>query len=245
MTKDNYIYGIRAIQEAIRVEQTIDKIFIQMGLQGHNFQDLNKLIQSQKISHSYVPLEKLDHLTKHQNHQGVVARISAVSYVSMEELIDRVIEHKSRPLFLLLDGITDTRNFGAIIRTAACSGVHGIIIPKTGSAPLSADAIKTSAGAAFQVPLCRVDHLKDAVYYLQGCGVSIVGITEKTDDSLFDLSFAGATALIMGSEEKGINPSVLKLCDTKGKIPLLGNIESLNVSVACGIALYEVVKQRL
>ncbi len=245
MSKNTLIYGIRAVQEAIASGENIDKIFIQMGLQGDNFKQLIQMVKSQGISSSYVPLEKLDHLTKYQNHQGVVARISPVTYRDFETLVNEVIETEQQPLFLLLDGITDTRNFGAIIRTAACSGVHGIISPKTGSAPLSPDSIKTSAGAAFQVPLAKVDHIKDAVYYLQASGVQIVGITEKTDDNLYAVDFTQPTALIMGSEERGINPAVLNLCDAKGKIPLLGSIDSLNVSVACGVALYEAVRQRL
>lgn len=245
MTKDSIIYGIHAIQEAIQSGEDIDKIFIQMGLHGEGFKQLNKLIQKHNITNSYVPLEKLDHMTKYKNHQGVVARMSPITYRDFEPLVNDIFETVDQPLFLLLDGITDTRNFGAIIRTAACSGVHAIIIPKTGSAPLSADGIKTSAGAAFQVPISKVNHIKDAVYYLQASGIQIVGITEKSESNLYDLSFNKPTALIMGSEERGINPSVLNLCDATGKIPLLGDIDSLNVSVACGVALYEVVRQRL
>jgi 23S rRNA (guanosine2251-2'-O)-methyltransferase len=245
MEKDSYIFGLRAIQEAILSGQEMDKVFIQMGLQSHNYQEVNRLIQKKNIAHSFVPLEKLNQLSRNQNHQGLVARISPVAYVSLETLVENVVEKEEKPLFLLLDHITDTRNFGAIIRTAACTGVHGIIFPKTGSAPLSAAGIKTSAGAAFLVPLCKVNHLKDAIYYLQSSGIQIIGITEKTEQSVYEINYNQPTALIMGSEERGINPSILKLCDVTGKLPLLGEIDSLNVSVACGAVLYEVVRQRM
>ena len=156
-----------------------------------------------------------------------------------------ITESGKTPLFLLLDQLSDVRNFGAIIRTAECTGVNGIIIQKKGGAPINGDTIKTSAGAVFKVPICKVDHIKDAVFYMQASGIKVIAATEKTNNTLYDVSFKEPCAIIMGSEGRGINPSTLKVVDAKAKLPLLGEIESLNVSVACGAFLYEAVRQRL
>lgn len=240
--EDSRIFGLRAVLEAINSGKTISKVYIQKGLTGHLFSELNGLIKKHAISSSYVPVEKLNTLSKHQNHQGIVATISAIDFSSLDDIIN---ENESKtPLYLLLDQITDVRNFGAIIRTAECTGVTAIIIPMHGSAPLNADAIKTSAGAAFKVPICKVNHLLDAIYQLQAENIVLVAITEKTDNNIYQANLTKPTALIMGSEHKGISPSILKIVDIKAKLPLLGEIESLNVSVACGVALYEVVRQR-
>ena len=236
------IFGIRAIIEAINSGKTIEKVYIQKGLSGHLFSELNSLIKKHVISNSYVPIEKLNSLSKNQNHQGVVAKVSEIEFQDLETVIANT---KNTPLYLLLDQITDVRNFGAILRTAECSGVTAVIIPTQGSASLNADAIKTSAGAAFMVSICKVNHLLDAIYILQAEGIQIVSITEKTDNSIYTIDFKKPTALVMGSEHKGISNAILKVSDAKGKLPLLGEIESLNVSVACGIALYEVVRQRM
>ena len=155
------------------------------------------------------------------------------------------MESEAKPLFLLLDQLSDVRNFGAIIRTAECTGVSGIIIQKKGAAPVTADTVKTSAGAAFKVPICKVDHIKDAVFHMQASGIQVVAATEKTENTLYDADFTLPTAIIMGSEDVGISPSILKVVDQKAKLPLLGEIQSLNVSVACGAFLYEVVRQRM
>jgi len=236
------IFGLRTIIEAINAGQSIEKIYLQKELKGQLFSVLNALIKEHNISSSFVPVEKLNHLSKNQNHQGAVAKISAIDFYELENVI---AENKTeKPLYLLLDQITDVRNFGAILRTAECTGVNAIIIPNQGSAPLNADAIKTSAGAAFKIPICKVSHLLDAIYQLQAENIQIVAITEKTDNDIYQADFSRPTALIMGSEHKGISPAILKIADTKAKLPLLGEIESLNVSVACGVALYEVVRQR-
>lgn len=244
MEENTLIFGIRAVQEALNSDKPIEKVYIQMGLQSNNFQELSNLIHRKGVSTSHVPLEKLNSLTKFQNHQGIVAKMSPVEYIDLETLIEQVLEKESKPLFLLLDSITDVRNFGAIIRTAECTGVHGIIIPKTGSASLSGAGIKTSAGAAFKIPICKVDHLKDAIYHLQSVDIKTVASTEKTDKTIYEVDLNQGLAIIMGSEDRGINPSILKLTDYKAKLPLLGEIESLNVSVACGAVLYEVIRQR-
>ncbi len=243
MSEQTQIFGIRAIIEAINSGKTIDKVFLQKGLKGELFTELETMLRKKAINSSYVPVEKLNRLTK-RNHQGAVAQISPIAFHDMETLVLNVMASGKTPLFLLLDQLSDVRNFGAIIRTAECTGVNGIIIQKKGGAPVNGDTIKTSAGAVFKIPICKVDHIKDAVFYMQGSGIKVVAATEKTDNTLYNISFKEPCAIIMGSEGRGINPSTLKVVDAKAKLPLLGTIESLNVSVACGAFLYEVVRQR-
>ena len=243
MHKTTQIYGIRAVIEAINTEESIDKIFIQRGLKGDLYRELETTIRKNQINVSYVPIEKLNRLTKN-NHQGVVANISPITFHELETLVTNVVEQKENALFLLLDQLSDVRNFGAIIRTAECTGVDGIIIQKKGSAPVTADTIKTSAGAAFKVPIIKVNHIKDAVFYLQASGIQVISATEKAKNTIYDVSFKGPSAIVMGSEDRGITPSILKASDHMAKLPLLGEIESLNVSVACSVFLYEAVRQR-
>ncbi|MCF6349467.1 MAG: 23S rRNA (guanosine(2251)-2'-O)-methyltransferase RlmB [Flavobacteriaceae bacterium] len=245
MQKNQTIFGIRAIIEAINSDKELEKVYVQKDLKGALMNELNGIIRKNKIASSYVPIEKLNKLSKFQNHQGAVAKISEIKFTALEQLVDEVIASKKTPLFLLLDQISDVRNFGAIIRTAECTNVNGIIIQNHGNAPLNADAIKTSAGAAFKIPICKVTHIKDALFILQASNIQIVSITEKVTNLIYKVDFKKPTALIMGSEQRGISPSILKMSDVKAKLPLLGDIESLNVSVACGIALYEVIRQRL
>ncbi|WP_172916783.1 23S rRNA (guanosine(2251)-2'-O)-methyltransferase RlmB [Capnocytophaga canis] len=244
MDKDYQIFGIRAVIEAITAGKTVDKVFVQKGLKGSLFQELQVLLQKEQIMISYVPVEKLNRLTK-KNHQGVVANVSPVEYHDFENLVINTIESGVTPLFLILDHLSDVRNFGAIIRTAECTGVSGIIIPKRGSVSVTADTVKTSAGAVFKVPICKVDNLRDAIYYLQGSGIKTVVATEKTDQQIYDVTMTEPLAIIMGAEDVGVSPALLKLSDEKAKLPMLGDISSLNVSVACGVFLYEVVRQRL
>jgi 23S rRNA (guanosine2251-2'-O)-methyltransferase len=243
MQKTSQIYGIRAVLEAINSEEPIDKVFIQRGLKGDLFKELESVLRKNQVNTSYVPVEKLNRFTKN-NHQGVVANISPITFHNLETLVEEVMESKKLPLFLLLDQLSDVRNFGAIIRTAECTGVDGIIIQKKGSAPVTADTIKTSAGAAFKVPIAKVDHIKDAVFYLQASGVQVISATEKTENTIYDVSFKTPCAIVMGAEDRGISPSILKASDHLAKLPLLGQIESLNVSVACAVFLYEAVRQR-
>ncbi|MCR8666631.1 23S rRNA (guanosine(2251)-2'-O)-methyltransferase RlmB [Aestuariibaculum sp. M13] len=244
MQEQTQIFGIRAILEAISAGETIDKVFLQKGLKGDLFSELEFAIRQHSINSSYVPVEKLNRLTR-GNHQGAVAQISPIAFYDLEDLVSQVMESGKTPLFLLLDQLSDVRNFGAIIRTAECTGVDGIIIQKKGGAPVNGDTIKTSAGAVFKIPICKVDHIKDAVFYMQASGIKVVAATEKTDATLYDVDFTEPCAIIMGSEDRGINPSTLKVVDAKAKLPLLGEIGSLNVSVACGAFLYEAVRQRL
>lgn len=242
MKETTTIFGLRAVMEAIQNNESIDKIYIQKGLSGHLFQELQKNVTLKEYNISYVPLEKLNRLVK-GNHQGIVAKISPIEFKSLEEVVEQTTT--PAPLFLLLDQIEDVRNFGAIIRTAECCGVDAIVIQKTGGAPVTADTVKTSAGAIFNIPIVKVDHIKDAIYYLQSSGIKVVAATEKTNDLIYDRDLTPALALVMGNEGRGINPSVLKIVDETAKLPMKGSIGSLNVSVACGAFLYEVLRQRL
>lgn len=244
MTDTTTIFGIRAVIEAIQNKKTIDKIFIQKGLSGPLFQELQQHLSASDHNISYVPVEKLNRLVT-GNHQGVVAKISPIAFAELEEVVAKTLEKETAPLFLLLDQIDDVRNFGAIIRTAECCGVDGIVVQKKGGAPITADTVKTSAGAIFNVPIIKVDHIKDAIFYMQASGIKVVAATEKTEDLLYSKDLSAPLALVMGNEGKGISPSVLKIVDEKAKLPLQGTIGSLNVSVACGAFLYEVVRQRL
>lgn len=242
MDKETIIFGIYPILEGIKAGSVIDKIYVSAGHSNPKIDNiLSKLPKDTTIT--TVPIEKLDRLTK-GNHQGVVAIISPIEFHSLEDLVESAIESKEVPLFLVLDQISDVRNFGAIIRTAESTGVDGIIIQKKGGAPVSGDTIKTSAGAIFNTPICKVDHIKDAIFYFQGSGIKTVAATEKSSHSIYDLDLKAAVAIIVGSEGKGISPSVLKLVDEQAALPMHGKINSLNVSVACGAFLYEALRQR-
>ena len=244
MEKQNQIFGIRAVIEAVNSGKEIDKVFVQKDSGSPLMKELFTVLKKNNISYVYVPLEKLNRLTPN-NHQGVVATIAPISFYDIENLMELAFSKTDKPLFLILDGISDARNFGAIIRTAECTGVHGIIISKQGAAPVNGDTVKTSAGAVFNVPIAKVDHVKDAIFYLQSSEVKIIAATEKTENTLYDIDFNRPVAVIMGSEDKGINPSVLKIVNEKAKLPMFGSISSLNVSVACGAFLYEAVRQRM
>ena len=239
--KTNEIFGTRAIIEAIKSGSEIEKIYIQKESTNELSKELFNLIKKNRIHHQFVPTQKFKKFTN-KNHQGVFAKIALINTVSLESITES-LNLKENPTLLLLDQITDVRNFGAIARTAVCTNAKGIIILEKGSAPINADAIKTSAGALFNIPVCKVNHLKDAIYYLQSEGFQIVAATEKTDNEIFDIDFKKPTGIIMGSEERGVNLSTLKICDYKAKLPMFGNISSLNVSVACGAFLYEALRQ--
>ena len=241
--QEQQIYGIRAVIEAVNAGKTIDRVFLQKGLQGALYKELLATLQGAQIATQYVPIEKLNRMSK-KNHQGVIATLSPVEYQDFEELVIGVTESGKVPLFLVLDHLQDVRNFGAIVRTAECTGVSGIIIPKRGSVSVTADAVKTSAGADFRVPICKVDNLIDAVYYLQGSGIRVVAATEKTNNLLYSEDFTTPLAIVMGAEDVGISGGVLKVVDSRVKLPMAGEIGSLNVSVACAVFLYEAVRQR-
>lgn len=239
----NYVFGLRPVIEAIKAEKNIDKILVQQGLQGELFGELMSLIKKSEIQFQYVPIERLNKYTR-KNHQGIIAFVSSITYHNLEEIITHVFENGETPLILICDHITDVRNFGAICRTAECAGVNAIVVPDKGSAQINADAIKTSAGALNILPVCKVQNLKATLLMLKEYGLQIIGCTEKSQSNYTALDYTKPTVIILGSEEKGISTDLLKLCDRKAKIPLMGSIESLNVSVANGIILYEALRQR-
>lgn len=238
------VFGIRAVIEAIESGKEIESLMIQKGISGDLFRELRKLIDQYDIKYQYVPVEKLNRICK-GNHQGVFAFISPISFHKVEDLIPFIFENGETPLLLVLDRITDVRNFGAIARTAECAGVHGIVVPMRESAAIHSDSIKTSAGALFRIPVCRVNNLKKAVEYMQESGLQVVACTEKNDESIYTTDFKTPTAIVMGSEEDGISNDILRIADRYAKIPLKGEIESLNVSVATGVILYEALRQRM
>jgi len=243
MKKTSLIYGIRPIVEAIKAGKEIDKLFIQIGLKGDLYRELNELIRENRVPIQYVPVEKINKLAPNNN-QGVVGFLSNVSYQSLENVIMSTFESGRVPLVLILDRITDVRNFGAIVRTAECVGVDAVVIPSKGSAQINEDAIKTSAGAIHTMNICREENLKTTIHFLKASGLQVVAATEKAKIKYTDADFTKPTAIIMGSEEDGVSGEYLKLCDQQVAIPLQGNIQSLNVSVACGVMLFETLRQR-
>ncbi len=241
--ENNIIFGVHPIIEAINAGKEIDKLYIQRDIKGAGLSELRKAIKKAKIPFAHVPIQKLNKLTN-GNHQGIVGLISPIALQDIEEILAKLFEENKIPLLLILDKITDVRNFGAISRTAECAGVDAIIIPKRESAQINADAIKTSTGALQRIAVCKVDNLTDTVFFLKESGVKIIACTEKTNETIYQPNYKTPCAIIMGSEEKGISNQLLKASDDKAKIPLIGQIASLNVSVAAGIILYEAVKQR-
>jgi 23S rRNA (guanosine2251-2'-O)-methyltransferase len=243
MQKEQNIYGIRPVIEAIRAGKEIEKLLIQKGLRGEGFHQLHALIREFEIPFQFVPVEKLNRTTR-QNHQGVIACISEISYQKLEHIIPYVYEQGRSPLMLVLDRITDVRNLGAIARTAECAGADGLLLPARGSAPVSADAIKTSAGALYKFPVCRCPDLKSPLKFMKDSGLKIFAASEKAAVDYTEADFNQPLALVMGSEEDGISDECIKMADELIKIPLLGEISSLNVSVATGIILFEILRQR-
>ena len=244
MKKETLIFGIYPIIEAIKSETVMDKVYIQKGISNPKLDAIVKDLENLNTTISYVPIEKLNKLI-HSNHQGIVGVTSPIEFKSLENIVEKALATEKSPLFLILDQISDVRNFGAILRTAECTGVSAVIIQKKGGAPITGDTVKTSAGAIFNIPICKVDHIKDAIYYLQGSGISTIAATEKTESVIYDLDLKKPLAIIMGSEGKGVSKSVLAIADEKAALPMVGEINSLNVSVACGAFLYEVIRQRI
>lgn len=232
------IFGKRSVFEALENDIQIDKVF--MDKNNLHMDNIKRIIIEKKIKISFVPIEKLNNLTR-KNHQGIVATISPVKTFNLRDLEDAIDNKQSN--FLILDNITDTKNFGAIVRSSECLGVNGIIISKTGSSPINGDTIKSSSGAIFNLPIYKLDHIKDAIFLLKEKNIEIIAADEKSENSLFNFKFNKKTAIIMGSEGKGISRSILQLCDKTIKIPMKGKIKSLNVSVACGIILAEIQKK--
>ena len=244
MKNKEAIFGIRPIIEVIKSGKTIDKLFIQKGLHNESFAILWKLVRENRINYKHVPVDKMNRLTK-KNHQGVFAFISPIDFYNIEDVIPNLYEEGKSPLILILDRITDVRNFGAIARTAECANVDCIVVPEQNSAAINSDAMKTSSGALNSIKICRTWNLKMTLQMLKDSGIQIVSCTEKTNNKIYSVNYQIPTAIVLGSEENGISNEFLKFSDEKVKIPILGNIESLNVSVACGVILYEIVRQRL
>lgn len=244
MERNEYIFGIRAVMEAIEAGKEIDKILIKKDLQGDLATELFELIKQYRIVSQRVPIERINKITR-KNHQGVVAILSAITYNSLDNIVPQLYEEGLLPFIVVLDGITDVRNFGAIARTCECAGVDAIVIPERGSVSVGGDAIKTSAGALHHLPVCRERNIQSAVRFLKENGYQIVAASEKAEISYTRADYTGPIAIVMGAEDVGISPEVMRLCDTFVSIPQFGHIGSLNVSVAAGVMMYEVVRQRL
>ncbi|MDD4637033.1 MAG: 23S rRNA (guanosine(2251)-2'-O)-methyltransferase RlmB [Bacteroidales bacterium] len=243
METNDMIFGIRAVIEAIEAGKEIDKILVKKDMTSDLSRELFEAIRGTNITVQRVPVDRINRYTN-KNHQGVIAFLPAISYASLGNLVPTLFEEGKTPLILVLDGITDVRNFGAIARTCECAGVHGIVIPKSGSVTVSGDAVKTSAGALMTLPVCRENSLKEALRYLKNSGFRIIAATEKASANYTEVSYTDPVAIIMGAEDTGVAPEHLKMCDDLVSIPLLGKIGSLNVSVAAGVLIYEAVRQK-
>ncbi|MDE5554672.1 MAG: 23S rRNA (guanosine(2251)-2'-O)-methyltransferase RlmB [Muribaculaceae bacterium] len=244
MESNEYIFGLHAVIEAIEAGRDIDKILVKKDVHSEMAARLHDLARTYHIPMQRVPVEKLNRITR-KNHQGVIALLSAVPYQKLEDIVPQLYEDGIQPFLLILDGVTDVRNFGGMARTAECCGVNAIVIPERGSVTVNADAVKTSAGALHYLPVCRERNLYEAVRFLKDNGYQVVAATEKADYNYTLGDYTNPVAIVMGAEDHGISPDVLKLCDTKVSIPMFGHIGSLNVGVAAAVMMYEVVRQRL
>lgn len=240
---DNIIFGIRPVAEAIESGKQIEKLYIRKGAEGQLMTELKDICYRYRVRYQEVPAEKLNRLVK-GNHQGVVAQMAAIGYVELNDILERVPDDET-PFIVVFDGVTDVRNFGAIARSAECAGAHGLIVPLKNAAPVNAEALKSSAGALSRIPVCRVGSIRNTLKTLQMEGMQIAAATEKSRKLLFDADFRRPTVIVMGSEESGISKEVLKLCDEQLAIPMVGSVESLNVSAAAAVMLFEVVRQRI
>jgi 23S rRNA (guanosine2251-2'-O)-methyltransferase len=243
MDKKEMIFGTRAVMEAIRAHREIEKVFIQSGLTNDLIKELIHLAKENNVPYTFIPQQKLNRLST-KNHQGVICMLSAVQYASLENIIDKCYSEGREPLLLILDRVTDVRNFGAMARTAECAGIDAIVMADKGNAPITGDAMKTSAGALSHLPVCRVSDMKKTFRFLKENGIQIIACTEKAEKSIYELDLNTPLALVLGSEEDGISPPLLKDSDYLAKIPMRGNIGSLNVSVAAGICVYEAIRQK-
>lgn len=238
------IFGIRAVIEAIQAGKDIDKILLRRDMSSELARELFAILEGMNVPVQKVPLEKLNRITM-KNHQGVIAFISPVTYQRIEDIIPGIYEEGRVPFIVVLDNVTDVRNFGAIARTCECAGVDAIVVPMKGGAALNADAVKTSAGALMKIPVCREENIGNALKFLASSGIKLIAATEKTDQNYTQADMKDPVAIVMGSEDEGIAPEHLRICNELVSIPLAGTIESLNVSVAAGVLIYEAVRQRL
>jgi len=242
--KTQYIYGIHAVLEAIDAGKDIDKILLSKTLNAETAQEISDRARDLRVPVQRVPVQKIDRITR-RNHQGVLAMMAAVSYYRVEDLVPQLFDDGENPFVVVLDGVTDVRNFGAVARTCECAGVSAIVIPDRESVSVNADAVKTSAGALNYLPVCRERNLVNAIKFLRNSGFKVVGTSDKQQLPYTRADYTGPVAIVLGAEDKGISPEIMKLCDTQVLIPEFGHINSLNVSVAGGIMIYEVVRQRL
>ncbi len=238
-----YLYGMHPVTDAVRQGRKFERILFKKGLEGEQFRVLLEEVTQREIPYQFVPLEKMNRLVKGA-HQGVIAFLAQIEYVPFEEMVEGALSRKANPVFLVLDGISDVRNLGAIARSAECAGVDGIVVPAKGSAAINADAVKTSAGALLRIPTARVANLRTALYYFRDSEFQIVAVSEKAEDTMYDVNLRKASVLVMGSEGTGISEPVLSLCTVGARIPMVGETGSLNVSVATAVLLFEVVRQR-
>lgn len=239
-----YLFGMHPVIEAVRAGKKFDKVLLKQGLEGPQFRELITLLGENDIPYQYVPVERLNRSVRGA-HQGVIAYISQIDYVDLETMVNNALATSDNPLIVILDGVSDVRNLGAIARTLECAGGQGIIVPAKGGAAINADAVKASAGALMRIDTCKVPNLRLAAYYLQQSGFRIVAATEKVDKYMYDTELTGPLAIVMGSEGTGISKSMLELADDRVAIPMAGEITSLNVSVATSVILYEAVRQRM
>ncbi|MDD2996385.1 MAG: 23S rRNA (guanosine(2251)-2'-O)-methyltransferase RlmB [Paludibacter sp.] len=237
------IFGIRAVIEAIQAGSEIDKILVRRDMTSELSRELFSALNGLEVPVQKVPLEKLNRITL-KNHQGVIAFISPVVYQHIEDIVPSIYEEGRMPFIVVLDGVTDVRNFGAIARTCECAGVDAIVVPVKGGAALNGDAVKTSAGALLKIPVCREHNLINAVRYLSSSGIKVLAASEKATQNYSDISMTEPVAIVMGAEDEGVSPEILRMCDEMMRIPMLGTIDSLNVSVAAGVLIYEAVRQR-
>jgi len=243
MNKADYIYGTRAVIEAVRSGRAIERVLIKKGLDNALFSELFQLINENDIPFQFVPVEKINRITR-KNHQGILAFLPAVAFSNIETIIPGLFESGRDPFILILDQVTDVRNFGAIVRTADCGGIHAIVIPEKGTARIGADVVKTSAGAIHYLPVCKVKSLSQVIRFLKESGIKTVAASEKARQLYTDSMMSGPLAIVMGAEDEGISAAVLEMTDEQVRIPLFGRIDSLNVSVAAGLMIYEAVRQR-
>ncbi len=246
MENDNqyYLYGMHPVTDAVRQGRKFERILFRKGLEGEQFRALLDEVTRRGIPYQFVPGEKMNRIVKGA-HQGVVAYLAQIDYVSFEEMVEGALSRKANPIFLLLDGISDVRNLGAIARSAECAGIDGIVVPERGSAAINADAVKTSAGALLRIPTARVPNLRTALYYFRDSDFQIVAASEKAEDAMYDVNFRKASVIVMGSEGSGISEPVLSLCTVGARIPMSGQTGSLNVSVAAALVMFEAVRQRM
>jgi len=242
MKEKEMIFGIRAVIEAVEAGKEIDKVIVKRELSGDLFKELTTVLKAHDIPVQKVPVERIDRFTR-KNHQGVIAFLSAITYEKIEDIVPFLYEQGKNPFILVLDGLTDVRNFGAIARTCEVAGVDAIVIPARGSVTVNADAVKTSAGALLKIPVCKEQSLTDAIRFLKDSGVKVVAATERAAQNYTEADYTGPVAIVMGSEDTGVSNENLRICDELVKIPQFGTISSLNVSVAAGILIYEVIRQ--